>query len=475
MNGTHNIRKNYLFLSALLLVAGSIGLTACGGGGSSGGGDSATDSDTGGAGSLSNSELVGFAYKASKLGSQAGGEESFQAPAGDGNLRATASPAQVVPSSTTTVPCTHGDLQITEQGDETVYDYNDCVNPSPSLNQRMNGQTVITSVGAADGFAETNRIALNDLVMRFSVDDDFIEQRVNGNHETSSNPGVNILTESDIRNDMTYQCGDAQGSLTSQYTMTSQMDYTSEGMKYDTDLAMSISDYGAFDGDYTVSTLEPVYYQSGSANPYMGKQEFNLPNGQILVVRYDASGLYIDDEFHSWNDLINEAPFVFPSTSSCFDAGTGTGNNPDSTPGSTGFTATINGSEYSDPNAVVSYFSSNERLALGSFVIVSGQSRSISFHATEVNGTGTYIIPFLQYHEGDVTGNPGDTELNTWIMENFNGEGDGATINVVAFGPDLIEGTFSGTLYPAEDNPADQQHVIEITNGTFSLVPHTFE
>lgn len=475
MNGTHNIRKNYLFLFALLLVAGSIGLTACGGGGSSGGGDSATDSDTGGAGSLSNSELVGFAYQASKLGSQAGGEESFQAPAGDGNLRATASPAQVVPSSTTTVPCTLGDLQITEQGDETVYDYNDCVNPSPSLNQRMNGQTVITSVGPADGFAETNQIALNDLVMRFSAGDNFIEQRINGNHETSSNPGVNTLTESDIRNNMTYQCGDAQGSLTSRYNMTSQMEYTSEGMKYDTEVAMSVSDQGAFDGDYTVSTLESVYYQSGSANPYMGKQEFGLPNGQTLVVRYEASGLYVGDKFHSWDDLINETPFLFPTTDNCFDVDTGTGNNPDSDLGSSGITAMVDGKEYNDPNASVSYYSDREHIVFASNLVVSDKAQGITIQVYEVNGTGTYIVSYLSYLSGDVTGNPEATEFNTWIMEDFNREGGGATMNIEVFGPDLIEGTFSGTLYPDEGNAADQQRVIEITNGTFSLAPYAFE
>lgn len=158
---------------------------------------------------------------------------------------------------------------------------------------------------------------MEDWVLRHFSDNDFIEQNLNGSSLMSESIAGLKLTESDGSVDLSYRCGDVQGGLNYRFIGTEETEVTSGGTRHVTEYSLSVSNHGAFNGDYVISTQEPVSYESDRTVPYMGEQSFTLPNGQTHSVRYETSGLFIDDEFHAWDNVITASPLPFPTISTC--------------------------------------------------------------------------------------------------------------------------------------------------------------
>lgn len=446
----HIMNCHQLTLS-LVLMLGLVGCNSDNNLDNSGDSNNPTNGDA-----VSDVDLVGFAYQAAGLASQSGGDPGFQ------NREPQ---AETAPRATTTTPCAVGNFEVTKQSNETTYEYKNCENAVGTLNQVMDGRSVTTDIAPVVGYTQTQQTALENLNMRFSVGDDFVEQRINGNHVISSNPESNTLTESDIRNDMSYQCGNARGSLTNEYTMTAETETTSDGLRYNTELAMSVSDHGAFNGDYTVSTLESVYYQSGSVTPYMGVQTFMLPDGRSLTVRYETSGLYIEQDFYTWGNLMDEAHVRFPDTSNCFGAGSDTGaanggenGSGDGSNTSQSLSATIDGKTYTDWTTVSANYFADRGYGITSYLV-------------EYNPVGARGFQFLNF-EGPAGATKLIYRVSTEGSHFYSWENDDVNVAFDDLGPDLMKGTFSGTLYPNDDNPANQQHTLEVTNGVFFIIPY---
>lgn len=293
-------------------------LVACGGGG--GGGATASDSATRSINDANEKQVVAAAIRVIALGesdSDASTKNQLSVEMNrGGNLYQTTLPmkaraAQPVPNA-----CASGRMLIDDVTGEEIYE--NCEWPVSGSTIRVNG-SVLTEDLRGDATSEYDtRVSYNNYSIAVLFNSTDHVTNVLSGVALDSNSDTGGRGESDLRLQATFICRGVSGSYGADIQMSTIVERVGDESSYTENGQISFNGLNTFNGDLTVTTLEPLRYRddASDANPYAGRVRFAAADGSAVELSFAEGGLYVDNQFYTW-DQYDSQFFVNDALAPC--------------------------------------------------------------------------------------------------------------------------------------------------------------
>ncbi len=293
-------------------------LVACGGGG--GGGATTSNAATRTINDANEKQVVAAAMRVIAL-SENGTEASASSSASvtvqrnDDRLLTTVPPmaraAQPVPNA-----CTSGRMLVDDVTGEEIYE--NCEFMISGRTIRFNG-SVLTEDLRGDATSEYDtRVSYNDYSIAILLNStDHITNVLSG-VALDSYSDTGDRGEADIRLAATFVCQGVSGSYGAEIQMSTVSERVGDESSYTENGQITFNGLNSFNGDLTVTTLEPMRYRddTNDANPYAGRVRFAAADGSAVELSFAEGGLYVDNQFYTW-DQYNSQFFVSDALAPC--------------------------------------------------------------------------------------------------------------------------------------------------------------
>lgn len=293
-------------------------LVACGGGG--GGGATTSNAATRTINDANEKQVVAAAMRVIAL-SENGTEATASSSASvtvqrnDDRLLTTVPPmaraAQPVPNV-----CANGRMLVDDVTGEEIYE--NCEFMISGRTIRFNG-SVLTEDLRGDATSEYDtRVSYNDYSIAILLNStDHITNVLSG-VALDSYSDTGDRGEADIRLAATFVCQGVSGSYGAEIQMSTVSERVGDESSYTENGQISFNGLNSFNGDLTVTTLEPMRYRddTNDANPYAGRVRFAAADGSAVELSFAEGGLYVDNQFYTW-DQYNSQFFVSDALAPC--------------------------------------------------------------------------------------------------------------------------------------------------------------
>jgi len=451
-------------LGATLVGAG------CGGGGGGG-----ADGDNGGLTPATNSITAENAGYVSRLadglvrgGSGLDGVAQTLAegrfdflPAGRSDSAA-AGAAELSAQSTETTECVDGGTwSRTENDEELVVVYDNCVSDTGVVRHEADGTVRIQNATPEDDYLEARQFVYETLQLSVSRNEDTQSLRFDGmlREERRADDDLRRTTDFNLR--QVFDCRGDRLTLEASQDFVTSVEPGSPGLVINVNGTGSTSGGARFAGNVTVETLEPVRIADPFGGlPSQGAVRVAAEDGSSVTLQYVEGGVFVDETFYSWpqyNSSFTENPVT--------ELGCFVDEPLDPGPIAEGMRATINGVAWSADPVV-----SNATLGgpLNALLVAGIDPSSLSNFAISLNlqdmtGPATYTLSLpgdaLQRFAGVATVEP-DQRWDSFL-------GAGGTVTILSVGGGRVTGTFSFVAGPQETSEATG--TLTVTNGEFNL------
>lgn len=275
-------------------------LVACGGGG---GGGATSNSATRTINDANEKQVVAAAIRVIALGESGAdastkNQLSAEVTRGDASsqtvpLRARA--AQPVPNV-----CASGRMLIDDVTGEEIYE--NCEWTVNGSTIRFNG-SVLTEDLRGDATSEYDtRVSYNNYSIAVLLNSTDHVTNVLSGVALDSNSDTGGRGESDLRLQATFICRGVSGSYGAYIQMSTIIERVGDESSYTENGQISFNGLNTFNGDLTVTTLEPLRYRddASDANPYAGRVRFAAADGSAVELSFAEGGLYVDNQFYTW-------------------------------------------------------------------------------------------------------------------------------------------------------------------------------
>lgn len=293
-------------------------LVACGGGG--GGGATTSNAATRTINDTNEKQVVAAAMRVIAL-SENGTEASASSSASvtvqrnDDRLLTTVPPmaraAQPVPNA-----CASGRMLVDDVTGEEIYE--NCEFMISGRTIRFNG-SVLTEDLRGDATSEYDtRVSYNDYSIAILLNStDHITNVLSG-VALDSYSDTGDRGEADIRLAATFVCQGVSGSYGAEIQMSTVSERVGDESSYTENGQITFNGLNSFNGDLTVTTLEPMRYRddTNDANPYAGRVRFAAADGSAVELSFAEGGLYVDNQFYTW-DQYDSQFFVSDALAPC--------------------------------------------------------------------------------------------------------------------------------------------------------------
>lgn len=292
-------------------------LVACGGGG--GGGATTSNSATRSINDANEKQVVAAAMRVIALGGNdsdtASPRSSVTLDREEGRSYTTVPPmaraAQPVPTA-----CASGRMLIDDVTGEEIYENCDWTINGRTI--RING-SVLTEDLRGDATSEYDtRVSYNDYSIAILLNSTDHVTNVLSGVALDSNSDTGGRSEADIRLEATFVCQGVNGSYGADVQMSTVVERAGEESSYVENGQISFNGLNTFNGDLTVTTLEPMRYRddTNDANPYAGRVRFAAADGSAVELSFTEGGLYVDNQFYTW-DQYDSQFFVSDALAPC--------------------------------------------------------------------------------------------------------------------------------------------------------------
>lgn len=292
-------------------------LVACGGGG--GGGATTSDSATRSINDANEKQVVAAAMRVIALGesgTDASTENHQSLEITIGNVSSQTLPlraraAQPVPNA-----CASGRMLIDDVTGEEIYENCDWTINGRTI--RFNG-SVLTEDLRGDATSEYDtRVSYNNYSIAILLNSTDHVTNVLSGVALDSNSDTGGRSEADIRLEATFVCQGVNGSYGADVQMSTVVERVGEESNYTENGQISFNGLNTFNGDLTVTTLEPMRYRddTNDANPYAGRVRFAAADGSAVELSFAEGGLYVDNQFYTW-DQYDSQFFVSDALAPC--------------------------------------------------------------------------------------------------------------------------------------------------------------
>lgn len=293
-------------------------LVACGGGG--GGGATTSNSATRSINDANEKQVVAAAMRVIALGendsdTSTSPRSSVTIHREDGRSYTTISPmaraVQPVPNA-----CASGRMLIDDVTGEEIYENCDWTINGRTI--RING-SVLTEDLRGDATSEYDtRVSYNDYSIAILLNSTDHVTNVLSGVALDSNSDTGGRSEADIRLEATFVCQGVNGSYGADVQMSTVVERVGEESNYTENGQISFNGLNTFNGDLTVTTLEPMRYRddTNDANPYAGRVRFAAADGSAVELSFAEGGLYVDNQFYTW-DQYDSQFFVSDALAPC--------------------------------------------------------------------------------------------------------------------------------------------------------------
>ncbi|MCH8552813.1 MAG: hypothetical protein LAT62_12820 [Natronospirillum sp.] len=360
-----------------------------------------------------------------------------------------------------TTDCDSGTQRMITQGSSMSVIYEACRLMAGGVQYDWNGQFTSKAQTPTAGYNNTDLMEYSQLKFRQSMGTRYYEMLMNGEQTVSYTACVALAGDADMTMSIDYQCANSQETFDYAHVGNFEINYHAQGFSYQANGEGTYSGHSALNGLFKYETLEPLEYSGdGSGRPYMGTLLITPPSGGALTLKFEQAGVYINNQFYSWDDFLalGESPFADPMT--CLSGSAAPGG---SMPGNDNISFRVDGQTVSGPASAL--WSPEYSIFTISMSSVSPpQARTLTLSLGEFDGPGTYPVTAsgnIWVIWVEVNG----SDSNTWSHTH----GGSGSIVVTEFTNQRISGHFDLKMGPATDNDANRMMDRTITNGQFSI------
>lgn len=408
------------------------------------------------------------------LGSEQPGEEEEEEPE-------FSAPARALPRSimgravVDTTPCDTGSYTVTHDDTLTMIEYNDCLQSYAGATMLTDGISRQENLGPSESFETNWRWISESYFHRQQQAGDTVETTIDGEGRYSFTWGLRLRTETDLNYQSRLMCDGLDERYAGQYQFvhTAERDGSDVVSTQNGRMTLNGSEAFIFNGTLTVETLEPVRRALHADHPYSGILRFAASDGSTVVIRYVEGGLYVNDQFYTW-DAFNTLVEEVQGDDICFggdDEVPGEEEPGDETEQTAAVSASIGGETWAATEARLS-LNVPVAGAPGVFSLIASRAASSSFEGSAVTitlshitGPGTYQVDYSE----DRPINGVAAFINFSVVSGMDAgawstseaPGGTLTLTIVTLTENRIAGTFSFDGY---SNTGDH---LSVVNGQF--------
>lgn len=201
-------------------------------------------------------------------------------------------------------------------GEKWVYD--DCQRLKSGIQYEWDGQFSTTQQTPVGAYANTDLMEFDNLKFRQSTGSRHYEMIMDGHQKLSYTRNEAMAGETNMKLDIDYRCTAGEETFTQRSEGDFQIDYHAEGFRYESNGSSSIRGHSKLNGNFSYETIEPLEFASSrNSRPYMGTMKVSAFNGTPVTLRFEQSGVYINDNFQSWEAFLNLSGSAFASPVIC--------------------------------------------------------------------------------------------------------------------------------------------------------------